>query len=284
MEFKTLSNGMKMPTVGLGTWQITDRDSLIEVIGNAYKLGYSFIDTAAAYSNELSIGRAIQTLGIERQNLFLSSKVWNTNRGYEQVQLACKSSLKKLKTDYLDSYLIHWSASPKTHEDWEELNAETWRGMEQLYKDGVVHSIGVCNFKIKHLEALLKTATVTPLILQTEYHPGMNTHEFTELCAWCKNKGIVLEASSPLGNGQILKNETIQKIADNHRKSAAQICLRYSVQKDFIVIPKSVSQFRLQQNIDIFDFNLSEEEVELLDNLPFCGGLNLDSDEVTQFE
>ena len=284
MEYRALSNGLKIPIVGLGTWQITDRHTLSDVISNAYKYGYSFIDTAAAYSNELSIGRTIQNLDIQRKNLFISSKVWNTNRGYEQVQLACQSSLKKLKTDYLDAYLVHWPASPKMHKDWEELNAETWRGMEQLYKDGIVRSIGVCNFKIKHLEALLKNVTIAPMILQIEYHPGMNTQELIELNDRCKEIGIVLEASSPLGNGQILKNEKILEVAGSHKKSAAQICLRYCIQKDFIVIPKSINQSRLHQNIDIFDFQLSKEEMTILDNLPFCGGLNLDPDEVTQFE
>lgn len=284
MEFYKLSNGNAIPKVALGTWQITDRETLLSVLDNAFKTGYSFIDTAAAYCNELSIGKSLLSLEIPRDKFFLSSKVWNTNRGYEQVQEACKNSLKKLKTDYLDSYLIHWPASPKLHEDWEELNAETWRGMEQLYKDGLVRAIGVCNFKMHHFEALKKSCSILPMILQTEFHPGMNSKELSELISWCKNSKIVLEASSPLGNGQILQNEVIKEIAVQKQKSTAQICLRYALQKGFVIIPKSVNPERLKENISVFDFSLSEEEMKKLDELPFCGGLNLDPDEVTQFE
>lgn len=284
MEYKTLSNGVKIPSVGLGTWQITDREILCETLKNAFELGYTFIDTAAAYSNELSLGRALQSLGADRQNLFISSKVWNTNRGFEEVQLACKNSLKKLKTDYLDAYLIHWPASPKMHEDWEELNWQTWRGMEKLYADGLVRSIGVCNFKTSHLESLKKNASVAPMLLQTEFHPGMNSSELKDVIEWSGKNKVVLEASSPLGNGQILKNQDILSIAQGHKKSAAQICLRHSLQKGFVVIPKSVNKSRLEENISVFDFALTDDEMQKLDSLPFCGGLNLDPDEVTQFE
>ncbi len=284
MECKTLSNGMHIPIVGLGTWQIIDRDTVLNVIKNAVQLGYSFIDTAASYSNELSIGRAIHVLGLERNKLVLSSKVWNTSRGYEKVQQACKASLKKLKTDYLDSYLVHWPVSPKLHENWEELNAETWRGMEALYKAGLVRSIGVCNFKKRHLDSLSKIASQLPMIMQSEYHPGMNADEVKSVIDWCMKYNVVMQASSPLGNGQILQNETIAKIAAVHNKSTAQVCLRYSVQKGFIVVPKSVTPARLKENLAIFDFSLTDDEMKTLDCLPFCGGLNLDSDEVTQFE
>ena len=284
MEYRTLSNGLNIPSVGLGTWQITDRETLCETLKSAFQFGYTFIDTAAAYSNELSLGRVLQNLGIDRQKLFISSKVWNTNRGFEQVQLACKNSLKKLKTDYLDAYLIHWPASPKMHKDWKELNWETWRGMEKLYADGLVRSIGVCNFKTSHLESLKKNASVLPMLLQTEYHSGMNTSALKDVCDWCSKNNIVLEASSPLGNGQILKNEDILKIAESHKKTAAQISIRYSIQKGFVAIPKSTTPARLQENISVFDFSLSDDEIQRLDSLPFCGGLNLDPDEVTQFE
>ena len=214
----------------------------------------------------------------------MQSKVWNTNRGFDQVQEACKNSLKKLKTDYLDCYLVHWPASPKLHENWEELNAETWRGMEALYKAGLVRSIGVCNFKIRHLEALEKTCGILPQILQTEIHPSMNRPALSELLSWCASHQVVVQASSPLGNGQILQNEEILRIANAHKKTAAQICLRYSLQKGCVVIPKTANVSRLKENIRLFDFYLSVAEMEELDALPFCGGLNLDSDEVTQFE
>ena len=163
MKYKELSNGNSIPYIGLGTWQLTDRQSLSKLIGAAYEKGYRLIDTAAAYSNEIAISKAVSENGINREELFISDKVWNTSRGYEAVRKACQTSLKKLKTDYLDMYLIHWPASMKLYSDWRKINADTWRGMESLYEDGIVRNIGVCNFKIHHLEELKKVG---------EYHAG----------------------------------------------------------------------------------------------------------------
>ena len=147
MNELSLANGVKIPQIGLGTWQINDREQLRNIVATAFEYGYRLIDAAAAYSNEMALGRALQELALPREELFISDKVWNTNRGYEAVQAACKKSLKKLKTDYIDLYLIHWPASPKIHDDWENINAETWRGMEKLYQEGLAREIGVCNFK-----------------------------------------------------------------------------------------------------------------------------------------
>lgn len=280
MENTTLSNDLELPKIGLGTWQITDREIMKTVISDAFSAGYSLIDTAAAYSNEIAIGKACSELGIARGNIFLSSKVWNTERGYEAVQEACKRSLKKLKTDYLDLYLIHWPASPKLHADWKKLNAETWHGMEKLYQDGFVRGIGVCNFKVHHLEELKKTANVIPMVNQFEFHPGI---EQNDLIQYCIENKISLEASSPLGNGQILTNETLVEIAKAKSKSAAQICLRYALQKNFIIIPKTTSRERLIQNINVLDFTLQNEEMKQIESIPYCGGIGLDSDEVVQF-
>ncbi len=280
MDFVSLRNELKLPVIGLGTWQITDREILSDIIGAAYDIGYRLIDTAAAYSNEIAISKAIAAKMINRNELFLSDKVWNTSRGYEPVQEACRKSLKKLKTDYLDLYLIHWPASMKLYSDWAEINADTWRGMEQLYKDGYVKAIGVCNFKKHHLEKLQETATVMPMVNQFEIHPGMAQNE---LVSYCKEQNIIVEASSPLGNGQILANDSIQGIAKKKSKTPAQICLRWEFQQGIVTIPKTVNVDRLIQNIDIFDFELTEEEMKIVDEIPYCGGLGIDSDEVTQF-
>ena len=280
MKYYVLKNNIKIPGVGLGTWQITDRDLLKSIIRDAYDVGYRLIDTAAAYSNEIALSKAVSENELPREELFLSDKVWNTSRGYEAVQEACKKSLKKLKTDYLDLYLIHWPASPKLYPDWAEINADTWRGMEQLYKDGLVRAVGVCNFKKHHLEELLKEAEVKPFINQVEMHPGLNQ---TELLDYCYDKDIVVEASSPLGNGQILANPVLNEIAAEKKKTTAQICLRWGLQKGVIVIPKSSNPERIKQNIEVFDFELTEEELEKIDSIPYCGGIGIDSDEVVEF-
>lgn len=275
-----LSNHITMPQIGLGTWQINDKEIMRELIDNAYQSGYRLIDTAAAYSNEMAIGQAVASLSIERRELFISDKVWNTYRGYDNVRKACEKSLKKLKTDYLDLYLIHWPASPKLHKDWKEINADTWRGMESLYQDGAVRAIGVCNFKAHHLAELKKTAKIMPMVNQMEFHPGMMQEDTV---SFCKEQGIAIEASSPLGNGQILENEMLRGIAEKKKKTTAQICLRWALQKDIVVIPKTVKQNRLLENINIFDFELDKQEEEMIDKIPYCGGIGIDSDEVIEF-
>lgn len=280
METIKLRNGMDIPQVGLGTWQITNRELLKQIILKAYEEGYRLIDTASAYSNEISISKAIAEAGMPRSELIISDKVWNTGRGYEAVQDACRRSLKKLKTNYLDLYLIHWPASMKLYPNWEEINAETWRGMEALLKAGLVRAVGVCNFKVHHLEALTKTAEIMPLVNQIEYHPGMNQEDIYDFCI--KN-GIQIEASSPLGNGQIMENQLLRNMANMKGKSVAQICLRWEVQKNMVIIPRTSRVERLKENCDIFDFELTIDEMQVIDDIPYCGGVGIDSDEVIEF-
>lgn len=280
METIKLRNGIGIPRVGIGTWQLTDRELLKQIITKAYEEGYRLIDTAAAYSNEISLSRVIAEVGMPRKELIITDKVWNTSRGYEAVQDACKRSLKKLKTDYIDLYLIHWPASIKMYPDWEEINAETWRGMEALLKAGLVRTIGVCNFKAHHLEALSKTAEIMPFVNQIEYHPGMNQEDIYDYCI--KNE-IQIEAYSPLGNGQIMKNQLLRDIASREGKTVAQICLRWEVQKNVVMIPRTSKVERLKENLDIFDFELTDDEMRLIDAIPYCGGLGIDPDGVLEF-
>ena len=275
-----LSNGFQIPNIGIGTWQITDKEQISEISKNARELGYRLIDTAAAYSNEISISKAISKLDLNRQDIIISDKVWNTSRGYQAVQDACKKSLKKLKTDYIDIYLVHWPASMKLYSDWADINADTWRGMEQLYKDGFVRAIGVCNFKIHHLQELKKTADIMPMINQIEYHPGLDQKDILH---YCNENDIKVEASSPLGNGEILNNNILKEIAEKKRKTVAQISIRWEIQKGLIVIPKTCNIGRLAENMDVFDFELSKEEMSEIDNIPYCGGIGIDSDEVIEF-
>lgn len=280
IEDMLLSNGVALPSIGLGTWQITKPELLAELVACAYDAGYRLLDTAAAYGNEIALAKALRSTGIPRDKLLLSDKVWNTSRGYQAVQEACRKSLKKLKTDFLDLYLIHWPAGSKLHPDWAELNAETWRGMEALYQEGLVRAIGVCNFKQHHLQELKKTAAILPLVNQFEFHPGMNQEE---LLRYCQQNQIQPQASSPLGNGQILAQEELCKIAAERKKTPAQICLRWALQKGVAVLPKTANPRRLYENADVFDFALSAAEMQRIDQLPYCGGLGLDADEVTTF-
>lgn len=280
MENKELANGNLIPQIGLGTWKIVDRNITKTILMKAYEAGYRLIDTAAAYGNEISLGKSIAENGIARSELILSDKAWNTNRGYKEVQEGCKKSLKKLKTDYLDIYLMHWPASMKLYPNWAELNADTWRGMEALYQAGLVRTIGVCNFKVHHLKELMKTASINPLINQIECHPGLKQQDILN---YCKTNRIQIEASSPLGNGQVLSNETLLEIAKRKKKTAAQICLRWELQNDLVVLPKTVNEKRLLENLDVFDFELSIAEMSIIDTMPYCGGIGIDSDEVTEF-
>lgn len=280
MKNFALSNGVELPAVGLGTWQIQDREILKKLIGKAYENGYRMLDTAAAYSNEIGIAKAIRENAISREELCIVDKVWNTCWGFDEVQAACKNSLKKLKTDYLDLYLIHYPASPKVYSNWNYINAETWRGMETLYREGYVKAIGVCNYKIHHLQELENTYEICPMVNQIEIHPGL----FDEnMDMYCQKHGIVLQAASPLGNGQILQNEQLKELAKKKERTVAQICLRWGIQKNVSVIPKTANLQRLEENISIFDFELTEDEIRIIDNIPYCGGLNIDSDEVMKF-
>jgi len=280
MKAKKLYNGVTIPNIGIGTWQINNKEDLKKIIIRGIECEYSLIDTAAAYCNEIAIGKALKESEIDRNKLFISGKVWNTNRGHNEVVKACKTSLRKLKLDYFDSYLVHWPASKKMYTNWSEINADTWLGMERLYREGLVRSIGVCNFKEHHLEELKKQSEIKPMINQFELHPGMPQMRLSE---YCKLNGIVVEASSPLGNGQILHNEELRKIACLRNKTVAQVCLRWIIQKGAIAIPKTVSINRLIENSSIFDFELSDAEMKRIDDVEYCGGLNIDPDEVTDF-
>ena len=281
MQMNKTKKKLNIPDIGLGTWKITDRQEVYLIIENAYKCGYRLFDTAAAYMNEMAIGKALKDIRIPREELFIQDKLWNTCYGYEEAQNACKKSLRKLKLDYLDLYMIHWPATAKQYSDWHEINSETWRGLEKLYKEGIVRGIGVCNFKTHHLIELCKTAEILPSVNQLEFHPGMLQNETV---SYCKEAGIQVEASSPLGNGQILKNEVLCEIARSKGVSTARICLRWGLQHGAIVIPKTTDVVRLKENFQIYNFNLSDSEMKVMDELSFCGGLGIDSDEVTSFD
>ena len=279
MEKLSLRNNVEVPVMGLGTWKITDRELMKEVLSKAVDLGITLIDTAAAYSNEMAIGRALKDLGISREKLFIQDKLWVSNLGYESAIEACRKSIKKLKVDYLDAYFIHWPASPKIYDNADEVNLETWRALEDLYREGLVRSIGVCNFRVHHLENIMDNCTVEPMINQIEFHPGMTQDQ---VVSYCRKNNIALEASSPLGSGSLLSNNVLCDMARKNGVSPAVLCLAWEISRGISVIPKSSNPERIAQNLEALNLSLSEEDSSALMSLEFSGGLAIDPDQITQ--
>lgn len=273
----TLNNGVTIPEIGFGTWQTPDGATAVLAVQSALENGYRHIDTAAIYGNEKSIGQAIADSGIDRKELFITSKLWNSERGYESTLKAFEKTLSDLQTDYLDLYLIHWPANAKQFSDWKQKNADTWRAFETLYQDGKIKAIGLSNFMVHHLEALLETATVKPVINQIEYHPG---YLQMEVVAFCKANDILIEAWSPLGTGKMLNDPTLLEIASNYNVSVAQLCIRWCLQNGTLPLPKSVTPERIKQNLNVYYFEISESDMKRIDALPYIGGSGLLPDEV----
>ncbi|MDM5303243.1 glyoxal/methylglyoxal reductase [Bacillus subtilis] len=251
-----LHNGVEMPWFGLGVFKVENGSEATESVKAAIKNGYRSIDTAAIYKNEEGVGIGIKESGVAREELFITSKVWNEDQGYETTLAAFEKSLERIQLDYLDLYLIHWPGKDKYK--------DTWRALEKLYKDGKIRAIGVSNFQVHHLEELLKDAEIKPMINQVEYHPRLTQKELRD---YCKKQGIQLEAWSPLMQGQLLDNEVLAQIAEKHNKSVAQVILRWDLQNEVVTIPKSIKEHRIIENADIFDFELSQEDMDKIDAL-----------------
>ncbi|WP_282937345.1 aldo/keto reductase [Paenibacillus sp. RC67] len=256
----TLNNGIKMPWLGLGVFKVEEGLELVQAVKSAVKHGYRSIDTAAIYENEKSVGQGIHEAIVEndikREDLFVTSKVWNADLGYESTLAAYETSLNKLGLDYLDLYLIHWPVKGKYK--------EAWRALETLYKAGRVKAIGVSNFHIDHLEDLMKDAEVKPAVNQVEFHPRLTQQPLRD---FCREQGIQFEAWSPLMQGQLLDNPVLQELAAKYGKSVAQIILRWDLQHGVITIPKSTKENRIIENADLFDFELTKEDVTQIDQL-----------------
>lgn len=270
----TLNNGVKMPWLGLGVYKAQEGEEVVRAVKSAIKIGYRSIDTAAAYHNEEGVGQAIaeaiQENGLSREDIFVTTKVWNSMQGYETTIEAFETSLSKLNLDYIDLYLIHWPVKGKYK--------DTWRALEKVYKEGKVRAIGVSNFNIHHLEDLLADAEVVPAVNQVEFHPQLFQKE---LLQYNQDKGIQLEAWSPLGQGNLLQDESIKSIAEKYGKSPAQVILRWDLQVGVITIPKSVNEERIAQNADIFDFQLDAEDLAAIEALNQSKRFGADPDNFT---
>lgn len=273
----TMHNKITIPCIGYGTYK-TSEEEVYDAVISAVKAGYRHIDTAAFYQNEAGIGRAIRECGVPREELFITSKVWNTDRGYEKTKKAFADSMERLGLAYLDLYLIHWPANKKQFGDEaKKINAETWKALEELYEEGKIRAIGLSNFLPHHIEELMETASVKPMVDQIEFHPGWAQLEASE---YCKKNGIVVEAWSPLGRKDALDNEVLRGIGEKYGKGTAQVCIRWIMQHGILPLPKTVNLGRMAENADVFDFELTAEEMETIDGLKDLGGQCALPDEV----
>lgn len=274
-----LNNGVTIPCVGYGTFR-TPADVAEQAVADAIDVGYRLIDTAAVYGNEEAVGRGIKDSGINRHRLFVTSKLWNDHRGYDKAKQALDETLERLQMDYLDLYLIHWPANEKQFgARAAEINAETWRAMEEAYHEGKIRALGVSNFMPHHIIELMKTAEVAPAADQIEVHPGW---PHVEEVKYLQAHNILVEGWAPLGGqgAEVMTNPTILQLAEKYDKTPAQLCLRWLIQRGVLPLPKSVHKERMVQNTQLFDFEISDEDMQKITALPNLGGQCADPDAV----
>lgn len=263
----TLNNGVQIPAVGFGTYKAADGKSA-DVIKAAIGSGYRYFDTASFYGTETYLAEAIRQSGLLRKDFFIASKLWKTEMGYENARDAFRRTLENLETDYLDLYLIHWPLPEPGYENWKELDRETWRALEELYAEGKIRAIGLSNFLPHHIENILAGCTVRPAVDQIEYHPGYSQEAAVQ---YCKENGILVQAWSPIGRSRVLKDPLVCELAAKYRVSPAQICLKFAVQRGIVPLPKSSSPERMKQNMDLFSFEMEQEDIWRLATMPQSG-------------
>ena len=272
----TLSNGVKIPCIGYGTFKTPNGAAVVDSVVNAIRAGYRHIDTAHRYDNEEGVGEGIRKSGIPREEIFVTSKLGNHHHGYKETLEAFDLSLKKLGLDYLDLYLIHWPAPLVCRDVYKQKNAETWRAMEELYRAGKVRAIGLSNFWQNHIEALLETAEVRPMVNQLEIHPQFPHQELLDYCA---EQQIQVESWGPLIQGKAFQYPVLKEVGEKHGKTVAQVCVRWALEKGVLPLPKSNHYERMVENADVFDFSLDEEDMKKISTLEIYGriGKHLDT-------
>ena len=262
-----LNNGTRIPCMGFGTYKAADGNNA-QIIRTAIDRGYRYFDTASFYETEDYVGQAIRESKIAREDFFLASKAWKNEMGYKEVKDAFVQTLNRLGTEYLDLYLIHWPLPTPDYDDWKELDRQTWRALEELYKEGKVRAIGLSNFLPHHIMSLMEHCEIKPMVNQIEFHPGY-TQEAT--VRYCQENDIQVQAWSPIGRGRVLEDPLMLELSRKYQVSVAQICLRYALQKKVIPLPKSSSEERMRQNQDIFSFEISTEDMSRIDTMPQTG-------------
>lgn len=262
-----LQNGLQVPALIFGTYKTAEGQNE-DVLLTAIEAGYRAFDTASFYGTESYLGSALRKSGLAREEVFITSKLWKTEMGYENAMAAARRSLEALQTDYLDLYLIHWPLPDPDYADWKALDLETWQALEELYDQGVVKAIGVSNFHPHHIENLLAHGRIAPMVDQLEYHPG---HAQEAAVAYCQARNILVQAWSPLGKRRVLDDPLVCSLAEKYRVSPAQICLKFALQRGVVPLPKASSLERMRQNMDLFSFELEEEDLYRLTCMPPVG-------------
>lgn len=268
-----LANGVTIPCVGFGTYKNTDPAECLSSVREALAAGYRHVDTAQFYFNEENVGEAIRESGLPRNEIFLTTKVWNTSQGYDNTLRAFDESMGKLGLDYLDLYLVHWPVAKDYATDYPSAFTQTWRALEKLYADGKVRAIGVCNCLKEHINVLFGECKVKPMVNQIEYHFGFSDPDQTEAADLSRANGIVVEAWAPLCRGRAFGNPVLKAVAEKYGKTEAQILVRWCLQHETLPLPKTVSPARIRENADVFGFVISDEDMAALDAVDTVGRL-----------
>ena len=272
-----LLNGITIPEIGFGTWKAPTGKVTIEAVKTAIECGYTHIDCAAIYGNEKEVGLGIKESNADRKNLFITSKLWNDVRGYQETIDAFNQALNDLQLDYLDLYLIHWPRPVKYHDNYIEKNIESWKAMEDLYKQGKVKAIGVSNFKIHHMEEIMKNCEIKPMVNQIEFHPSCLEKEIRD---FCKKENIIVTGYSPLANGKVFECKELVEFSEKYGVSIAQLCIKYALQHNVIPLVKSVTKERIKANLNL-NFTITDKDMEKIDKITTCGGSYKDSDNIS---
>ncbi|WP_300358583.1 aldo/keto reductase [Fusobacterium sp.] len=277
MKNIALYNGVLIPEIGFGTWKAPTGKVTVEAVKAAIECGYTHIDCAAIYGNEKEVGLGIKESNVDRKNLFITSKLWNDVRGYQETIDAFNQTLKDLQLDYLDLYLIHWPRPVKYHDNYIKKNIESWKAMEDLYKQGKIKAIGVSNFKVHHMEEIMENCEIKPMVNQLEFHPSCLEKEIRD---FCKKENIVVTGYSPLANGKVFECKELVEFSEKYGVRIAQLCIRYALQHDVVPLVKSVTKERIKANLNI-NFVISDEDMKKIDKITTCGGSYKDSDNIS---
>ena len=274
----TLANGVSIPSIGFGTWQVQEGPEAVDSVKAALEAGYRHIDTAQGYQNEEGVGKAVKQSGVKREDIFITSKLTNGIRGYENTKKSIEDSLRRLGTDYMDLFLVHWPVPVNFKDQWQQMNAESWRAMEDALKAGKIRALGISNFRKRHIDELLKTAEIKPVANQIRLCPGDKQEDTVN---YSREQGMLLQAYSPLGTGKLFEVPELMDIARQTSRTIAQVALRWSLQRGYNPLPKSITPKRIKENLDVYGFELTKEQMDRINALEGVVGYSADPDHIT---